>query len=359
MRKLFLIPAERKVRLFYESKDEKNSTLIDVKSTNTLNNTGYGTDDIIVCDVEGDNGSWSNDIDSDLPSYTQATQVMSSQEVSSTTGTSPIPTAPTLSSSFGSSQTSSSQRITRSYDSYSNRYDHKPGLCGLSNLGNTCFMNSGIQCMSNVPMLTDFFRSGTYKNEINKTNPLGCKGQIAEAYADLINEIWSGHNSYTIPRNFKLNLSKFAPQFTGFQQQDSQELLAFLLDGLHEDLNRIIKKPYVELGSHVGKTDEKFAEESWQDHKKRNDSIIVDLFHGLLKSTLNCLECDEISIKFDPFCYLSVPLPSKKERQIEVVFVPLDPSQKLVKVNFSLYIFNLEKVLSHVLIVILSLNCLY
>jgi uncharacterized UBP type Zn finger protein len=130
-------------------------------------------------------------------------------------------------------------------------------------------------------------------------------------------------------------LSRFAPQFTGFQQQDSHELLAFLLDGLHEDLNRIIKKPYVELGSHVGKTDEQFAEESWQDHKKRNDSIIVDIFHGLLKSTLNCLECNEISIKFDPFCYLSVPLPSKKERLIEIFFVPVDSSQPITKYKLS------------------------
>ena len=120
-------------------------------------------------------------------------------------------------------------------------------------------MNSAIQCMSNVPVLTDYFSSGKYKKEINLVNPLGRKGEIAEAYADLINEMWSGNNSYTMPRNFKLHLSRFAPQFTGYQQQDSHELLAFLLDGLHEDLNRIIKKPYVELGSHVGKTDEMFS----------------------------------------------------------------------------------------------------
>jgi ubiquitin carboxyl-terminal hydrolase 4/11 len=189
--------------------------------------------------------------------------------------------------------------------------------------------------MSNVPPLTDYFRTGDYKKEINLVNPLGRKGEIAEAYADLVNEMWSGSNNFTMPRNFKLHLSRFAPQFTGFQQQDSHELLAFLLDGLHEDLNRILKKPYVELGSHVGKSDEVFAEESWQDHKKRNDSIIVDIFHGLLKSTLNCLTCKEISIKFDPYCYLSLPLPSKKERLIEVYFVPLDMQQPITKYKLS------------------------
>ena len=51
-------------------------------------------------------------------------------------------------------------------------------------------------------------------------------------------------------------VGRFAPQFSGYQQQDSQELLAFLLDGLHEDLNRVKKKPYVEIPDHGGRPDE-------------------------------------------------------------------------------------------------------
>lgn len=271
-------------------------------------------------DVQDENGKWN--YEADVPS-----------------SVSPAPPAPPPVSQTLSVTTRQNAMANRSSDSgvfnsYRNN-EHKPGLCGLSNLGNTCFMNSAIQCISNVPLLTDFFLQGRYKSEINKVNPLGRKGELAEAFADLVHEMWSGQNSYTIPRNFKLQLSRFAPQFTGYQQQDSHELLAFLLDGLHEDLNRIMKKPYVEMGSHVGKSDEVFAEESWQDHKKRNDSIIVDIFHGLLKSTLNCMICTEISIKFDPFCYLSVPLPSKKERLIEVLFVPIDPNKQITKYKLS------------------------
>lgn len=62
------------------------------------------------------------------------------------------------------------------------------------------------------------------------------------------------------------------------------------------------------------------ASEAWDIYKKRNDSVILDLFHGLLKSTVVCPECPKVSVTFDPFCHLSLPLPVKKERKIEVSF---------------------------------------
>ena len=58
-----------------------------------------------------------------------------------------------------------------------------------------------------------------------------------------------GETASVSPSNFKYKLGRFAPQFQGYGQQDSQELLAFLLDGLHEDLNRIKRKPYVEVNN--------------------------------------------------------------------------------------------------------------
>ena len=70
------------------------------------------------------------------------------------------------------------------------------------------------------------------------------------------------------------------------------------------------------------------AKEAWVNYKKRNDSVIVDIFHGLLKSTLVCPECNKVSVTFDPFCYLSLPLPIKKERNIEVFFVPYASQSK-------------------------------
>uniref|UniRef100_A0A8C3IBD9 Ubiquitin carboxyl-terminal hydrolase n=1 Tax=Chrysemys picta bellii TaxID=8478 RepID=A0A8C3IBD9_CHRPI len=207
-------------------------------------------------------------------------------------------------------------------------YRGQPGVCGLTNLGNTCFMNSAFQCLSNVPPLTEYFLNNHYLGELNFSNPLGMKGEIAEAYADLVKQAWSGHHRAIVPRMFKTKVGHFASQFLGYQQHDAQELLSFLLDGLHEDLNRVKRKEYVELRDAAGRPDEEVAEEAWRNHKRRNDSIIVDIFHGLFKSTLVCPACGKVSVTFDPFCYLSVPLPVSQERAMELFFVYMDPSRK-------------------------------
>uniref|UniRef100_A0A452VDK5 Ubiquitin carboxyl-terminal hydrolase n=1 Tax=Ursus maritimus TaxID=29073 RepID=A0A452VDK5_URSMA len=209
-----------------------------------------------------------------------------------------------------------------------------PGLCGLGNLGNTCFMNSALQCLSNTAPLTDYFLKDEYEAEINRDNPLGMKGEIAEAYAELIKQMWSGRDSHVAPRMFKTQVGRFAPQFSGYQQQDSQELLAFLLDGLHEDLNRVKKKPYLELKDANGRPDAVVAKEAWENHRLRNDSVIVDTFHGLFKSTLVCPECAKVSVTFDPFCYLTLPLPLKKDRVMEVFLVPADPGKRICTLTY-------------------------
>ena len=117
-----------------------------------------------------------------------------------------IPAAPSIDQYPPASvSTRSAKAASNNYYDYSNRYSNStPGLCGLSNLGNTCFMNSAIQCMSNVAPLTVYFMNDKYKSEINKVNPLGQNGDLAIAWADLIKEMWNGENTYTSPRQLKV-----------------------------------------------------------------------------------------------------------------------------------------------------------
>ncbi|XP_062015701.1 ubiquitin carboxyl-terminal hydrolase 8 isoform X1 [Rosa rugosa] len=201
------------------------------------------------------------------------------------------------------------------------------GLTGLQNLGNTCFMNSSIQCLAHTPKLVDYFL-GDYAREINQENPLGMDGEIALAFGDLLRKLWAPGATPVPPRTFKSKLARFAPQFNGFNQHDSQELLAFLLDGLHEDLNRVKCKPYVEVKDGDDRPDEEVADEYWRNHLARNDSIIVDVCQGQYKSTLVCPVCKKVSVTFDPFMYLSLPLPSTMMRTMTLTVINTDGSSK-------------------------------
>ena len=138
-----------------------------------------------------------------------------------------------------------------------------------------------------------------FTQELNPVNPLGMRGEIAQSFGALLQRIWSDTSQSTSypPREFKSVLSRFAPQFSGYQQHDTQEFVAFLLDGLHEDLNRVLKKPYVEKPDWNGGGDlelVKLARSSWEGYMKRNDSVIVDLFQGQYRSTLVCPVCGKV-----------------------------------------------------------------
>eukprot|EP00488_Nonionellina_sp_1-RS-2012_P003479 TRINITY_DN7424_c0_g1_i1.p1 TRINITY_DN7424_c0_g1~~TRINITY_DN7424_c0_g1_i1.p1 ORF type:complete len:339 (+),score=124.80 TRINITY_DN7424_c0_g1_i1:705-1721(+) len=169
-------------------------------------------------------------------------------------------------------------------------------------------MNSIIQCVSNTPHFRTFFTSGQYKPDINRTNPLGMKGELATEFSKLVTDVWSGDYKVIAPRSLKHKLSKFAPQFSGWQQHDSQEFLAFLLDGLHEDLNLVQTKPYTDKIESQGRTDQTVADLSWKIYLKRNKSKIVDLFQAQQKSHVICPDCNRNSITFDTYMYLSVPI---------------------------------------------------
>ena len=115
-----------------------------------------------------------------------------------------------------------------------------------------------------------------------------------------MNEMWNGSDAVVRPSMFKKVLGNYASQFQGYGQHDSQECINSVLDLLSEDLYRKKKKPYVEMTEAGGKSDMEASTEAWNKHLLRNDSIIVDLFHGQYKSTIVCSKCQRVSVTFDP-----------------------------------------------------------
>ena len=157
------------------------------------------------------------------------------------------------------------------------------GLCGLTNLGNTCYMNAGLQLLNSVHALVTRILSTEFSSLVRSDNPMGWGGEIATGLAAIFKQMWSGISFFS-PKHFKSLLGRVNPMFEGYGQHDCQEFLTFVLDALHEDIN---------AGDFNAPRDCDFADPDavWELHRRRNASFVVDLFHGLYRSKIVCDDC--------------------------------------------------------------------
>ena len=156
-----------------------------------------------------------------------------------------------------------------------------PRVHGLSNLGNTCYMNAALQCVYGTAAFKDAFM----KDLSGLPN-----GELSTELRNLLKEMSSASKEAVKPLQLKLLVQNSFHGFSGSSQQDSQEFLTALLQRLHEELST----------NTSGESTE--------------ESLVSRVFHGQLQTTLNCENCHQATLKCDPFMFLSVSIPSQAQQ---------------------------------------------
>uniref|UniRef100_A0A8C1ZL44 ubiquitinyl hydrolase 1 n=1 Tax=Cyprinus carpio TaxID=7962 RepID=A0A8C1ZL44_CYPCA len=202
--------------------------------------------------------------------------------------------------------------------------DKIPGVAGLKNHGNTCFMNAILQCLSNTELFAEYLALEQYRgdqtdDEKPKTNGVVQRkgsqdgGEVTEQLSGLVRALWTFEYTPQHSRDFKNAVAKSALQYRGNAQHDAQEFLLWLLDRVHEDLNH--------LGQPLPPIEEDDGALEGPSPPLSAGSFVQELFQAQYRSSLTCPHCQKQSNTFDPFLCISLPIPLPHTRPLYVTVV--------------------------------------
>ena len=165
--------------------------------------------------------------------------------------------------------------------------NNQHGLCGLENIGNTCFINSVIQCLSNIVEFKKYFVSGQYRMDLNDDDAnVNCRN-VVRSYGELLTDMWTEGMHYIRPYKLRSAVSRYATQFDSYCQEDAHEFLAYLLDALDEGLKT----------------------------NNSQSSFISKHFHVCMQSNIRCLRCSKTEESQDSYNSLALSLVHPTQKQ--------------------------------------------
>ena len=215
--------------------------------------------------------------------------------------------------------------------------DSNHGLTGLKNIGNSSYINSILQILSNTPELMFYYISGLYKKDIKipQVKKKGyVPGKLSEEFANILNKMWLENKKVVNPQDIKYAIADLNYAFNNNNQQDSSEFLLSLLNSLHDEINREKINSgslFYEPPKGEDESDITASQRFWNLFKRKNNSIIIDLFYGQIKNTTKCLTCGHISTTFEIFNILPIEIPILKK--INVLLVPSNNIKKTIKLT--------------------------
>ena len=178
---------------------------------------------------------------------------------------------------------------------------------GFRNLGNTCFMNT---CLQNL-IHTEYFIQMLFF----KSNLISDKTPISQKFAELCKEFISTSSYAISPDDFKTEFGYKHRMFSGYRQQDTQEFCRFLLEDMNSELNEVKHPaPYKELST-LDKTKEQCDKEFDELFRKRENSLIMDVFYAQLINIFKCT-CNFETYSFQKI--LDFPLLLQKNKSISI-----------------------------------------
>jgi ubiquitin carboxyl-terminal hydrolase 8 len=186
------------------------------------------------------------------------------------------------------------------------------GLTGLTNLGNTCYLNAILQCLRHTDTLNRYLaqeeiarvlRHNQQNNQLKENEAL-----LLINYIKIVNLMWEHTNIRLSPLNFRFLLAQTNDQFNNSQQHDAHELLITLLQTFHDVLSKSVR--YRITGRVVSDMDRqiKKAHDDWINYYKNKHSVIIELFGGQLRTQMTCLACHHYSYRYDPVLVIDLPI---------------------------------------------------